>query len=121
MASALSIPGASNNAPPTHPAAAAAETNTMAPASDATKAHPNFRETHHGKVALKKLSYLKNRNLHTEMEEDYVNRLAAFLFIPAIREGVKKAKNGASGEDILKEVCFYILTFDVRKVSANRV
>ena len=93
----------------------------MAPASDAAKTRPNFCDTHNGKVALKKLSHLKNRNLNTKKEEDYVNRLATFLFIPAIREGVKKAKKGASGEDILKEVCCYIHTFDLRSISANDV
>jgi hypothetical protein len=91
---------------------AVAEENTVASASDAAKAPPNFRDTRYGKVALKKLSHLKNRNLDTKKEEDYMNRLATFLFIPAIREGVQNAEKGASGEDVLKEVCCYLPTFD---------
>jgi hypothetical protein len=104
MASALTISGASNTTPLTH-SVAAAEANTMASTSDVAKAPPNLCGTHNGKVALKKLSHLKNRNLDTKKEEHYVNGLATFLFIPTIREGFKKAKKGASGEDILKEVC----------------
>lgn len=83
----------------------------MTSAPDTANTPLGFRDTRHGKVALKKLSHLKNRNLGAEKEEGYMNRLAAFLFIPSIREGVKNAKKGASGEDVLKEVCCYMLTF----------
>ena len=89
----------------------------MASAREAANTPLSFRETRHGKIALKKLAHLKNRNLDTDKEESYLNRLATFLFIPSIREGVKNAKQGASGDDVLKEVCCYMPTF--RGVSTN--